>query len=138
MNDFQQELPTLLPEIMASPRLYPHSLDLEKATALIIDASPDFYRNAIFLDQRALEPGARGAWVPLETLWRHMDALDRGYLAPANFIFHTGHCGSTLISRLLDDITPVFGLREPLVLRTLAAGLHGRLWHQHRFRQRVH
>jgi len=129
MSDFQHELSNLLPEIMASPRLFPLSLDPERAAALIIDGNPDFYRNAIFLDERALQPGARGAWVPLDTLWRHMDASDRGYLAPANFIFHTGHCGSTLISRLLDEVPSVLGLREPLVLRTLAAGLHGRGFH---------
>lgn len=126
MSDFPKELQTLLPEIMASPRLYLHSLDLEKASALIIDANPDFYRNAMSLDQRAPGPNARDAWVPLDTLWRHMDASENRYLAPANFIFHTGHCGSTLISRLLDELPGVLGLREPLVLRTLAAGLHAR------------
>ena len=37
-----------------------------------------------------------------------------------HFIFHTGHVGSTLLSRLLDDTGLVLGLREPLPLRTLA------------------
>jgi len=110
---------------MSSPRLYPHSLDLERAAALIIDADPGFYRNAVCLDQRAVGTDTRGAWVPLENVWRHMDAADHGYLAPSNFIFHTGQCGSTLVSRLLDEIPSVLGLREPLLLRTLAAGLHG-------------
>ncbi len=125
MSDFQTELHTLLPEIMASPRLYLHSLD-DKKGALIVDADPDFYKNAVFLDQRALGPGTNGAWVPLDVLWRHVDAADFSYLAPANFIFHSGHCGSTLISRLLDEAPAVLGLREPLVLRTLATGLHAR------------
>jgi hypothetical protein len=35
-------------------------------------------------------------------------------------IFHIGHCGSTLVSRLLDHWPEVLGLREPLPLRTLA------------------
>ena len=126
MSDFQKELQTLLPEIMASPRLYLHTLDMEKAAALIIDTNPDFYRNAVFLDQRALGPNTRGAWVPLDVLWRHMDASENRYLAPASFIFHIGHCGSTLISRLLDEAPGVLGLREPLVLRTMASGLHTR------------
>jgi len=124
MSDFQEELHALLPDIMSSPRLFLHSLDTEKATALIIDADPDFYRQAVFLDQRALRPGTRGAWVPLDILWRHMDASGKNYLAPAHFIFHTGHCGSTLISRLLDELPFALNLREPLALRTLAAGLH--------------
>jgi len=106
---------------MASPRLYLHSLDLDRAAALLVDADQEFYRKAIFLDQRALGPRTRGAWVPLEVLWRHMES---GYLAPAHFIFHTGHSGSTLISRLLDESPSILGLREPMALRTLASGLH--------------
>jgi len=39
---------------------------------------------------------------------------------PVHFIFHTGHVGSTLISRLLDETGSVLSLREPLPLRTLA------------------
>ena len=37
-----------------------------------------------------------------------------------HFIFHTGHVGSTLVSRLLDETGDVLSLREPLPLRTLA------------------
>jgi hypothetical protein len=39
---------------------------------------------------------------------------------PLHFIFHAGHVGSTLISRMLDEAGGVLGLREPLPLRTLA------------------
>ena len=39
---------------------------------------------------------------------------------PLHFIFHTGHVGSTLLSRLLDETGAVLSLREPLPLRTLA------------------
>ncbi len=107
---------------MRSPRLYPHSLDMEKGAALVFEADQDFYRNAIFLDQRVLTEGTKGAWVPLQVLWDQVRAGQGGRVAPANFIFHTGHCGSTLISRLLDEVPSVLGLREPLALRTLAVG----------------
>src|SRR5262249_31486793 len=40
---------------------------------------------------------------------------------PIHFIFHSGHVGSTLISRLIDEAPGVLGLREPATLRTLAA-----------------
>jgi hypothetical protein len=126
MKDLQKELQNRLPEIMASPRLYVHTLDLKKAAALIIDADQAFYKNAVSLDQRVLHPETKGAWVSLDVLWRHMDATARNYLAPANFIFHTGHCGSTQISRLLDELPSMLCLREPLMLRTLAAGLQAR------------
>ena len=36
------------------------------------------------------------------------------------WIFHIGHCGSTLLSRLLPAIAPLLPVREPAVLRTLA------------------
>lgn len=122
MSDFQNELKTLLPDLMRSPRLYPHTLDMEKGTALMIEASREFYKEAVFLDQRVLTEDTRGAWVPLDLLWRHIDAGKGARVAPANFIFHLGHCGSTLISRLLDELPSVLGLREPLALRTMAAG----------------
>lgn len=107
---------------MQTPRLYVHSLDMEKGNALVIDADRDFYKNAVFLDQRVLEEGTRGAWVPLQVLWGQVGAGQGARVPPANFIFHTGHSGSTLISRLLDEIPSVLGLREPLPLRTMAAG----------------
>ena len=44
--------------------------------------------------------------------------MSRGH--PVHFIFHTGHVGSTLVSRLLDETGSVLSLREPLPLRTLA------------------
>lgn len=122
MSDFQEDLKTLLPDLMSSPRLYPHTLDMEKGNALVIDADREFYKNAVFLDQRVLTPGTKGAWVPLNILWPYIDAGKSARVAPANFIFHLGHCGSTLISRLLDELPSVLGLREPLSLRTMAEG----------------
>jgi hypothetical protein len=40
---------------------------------------------------------------------------------PLHFIFHSGHVGSTLVSRLLEDSGATLSLREPLPLRVLAA-----------------
>lgn len=41
-------------------------------------------------------------------------------MPPLHFIFHIGHCESTLLSRLLQGWPRVQSLREPLPLRTLA------------------
>jgi hypothetical protein len=38
----------------------------------------------------------------------------------ARWIFHIGHVGSTLVSRLLGELTGVLGVREPRLLRDLA------------------
>ncbi len=40
--------------------------------------------------------------------------------ARCHFIFHIGHVGSTLLSRLLGEDSRLFALREPAILRTLA------------------
>ena len=87
---------------------------------LLIQFGEDAYRSSSFLDDRILGPATRGAWV------RWSGSLGRstpGSLTgprPLHFIFHTGHVGSTLVSRLLDETGQVLSLREPLPLRTLA------------------
>jgi hypothetical protein len=106
----------LLADLGASPRGYLHSLDLAKGAGLVLEADRDFFRNAIFLDGRVLQPGMTGAWVPLAELWARTKDLPP---QPIHFIFHVGHAGSTLLSRLLDEIPGVLGLREPDTLRTL-------------------
>jgi len=47
-------------------------------------------------------------------------ALPNAARRDAQFIFHIGNVGSTLISRLLGELPFVFALREPLVLRVFA------------------
>ena len=66
-------------------------------------------------------PRARdqGGWAPLAGIVGVARAqCEHG--RPAHFIFHSGHVGSTLFSRLLDETGVVLSLREPLPLRTLA------------------
>ena len=110
-----EELLALLP---ASPDAYPQKLDLIREAVLVVRFNAAAYRAASFLDDRILGPSVQGAWLPIGSI---SDAARR---APAeraiHFIFHTGHVGSTLVSRLLDEIGDVLPLREPLPLRTLA------------------
>lgn len=104
--------------IATSPDIYVHSFDWTRESALVVELSADAYRAASFLDQRVLRPAMKGAQAPLG---RVVDAA-RGVQStvPLHFIFHTGHVGSTLVSRLLEDIGGVLALREPLPLRSLA------------------
>jgi hypothetical protein len=71
------------------------------------------YRAASFLDQRMLRPDAE---------FRHSDwpAIPAEARRDADYIFHIGNVGSTLISRLLGELPSVLALREPLLLRTFA------------------
>lgn len=76
-------------------------------------------RAASFLDERLGLQGREGVWIPFEQL-AEADFPAHADSRAAAFIFHIGHCGSTLLSRLLDHVPDVLGLREPLVLRDLA------------------
>jgi hypothetical protein len=48
--------------------------------------------------------------------------MPAGARRDADYIFHIGNVGSTLISRLLGELPSVFALREPLLLRTATEG----------------
>ena len=108
----------LLAGLAASPDVYLQKVDLTRDAALLVQLNESAYRAASFLDDRILTPGLKGAWVSLESVLGA--ARSRGAGKPLHFIFHTGHVGSTLISRLLDESGCVLSLREPLPLRTLA------------------
>ena len=98
---------------------YPQKLDLIRGGLLLIHFGEDAYRSSSFLDDRILGPATRGGWVPVERVVEAAGQLVDG-MRPLHFIFHTGHVGSTLVSRLLDETGQVLSLREPLPLRTLA------------------
>ncbi len=99
------------------PDWYPQRLELVAEAMLFVSVNRRTYLEASFLDNRMNAPDMRGAWVPLSEVRAAMqDKASR----PHGFIFHIGHCGSTLVSRLLDTVPGVIGLREPLPLRSLA------------------
>ena len=101
-----------------SPSSYPQKLDLVRGTVLLVGFDEEAYRAASFLDDRVLGPSTQGVWLALD---RAVAAAQRGACArPLHYILHTGHVGSTLVSRLLDTTGTVLPLREPLPLRTLA------------------
>ena len=104
---------------LASPDVYPQKLDLIRGGLLLIHFGEDAYRSSSFLDDRILGAATRGRWVPVECVVEAVGQLVDG-MRPLHCIFHTGHVGSTLVSRLLDETGQVLSLREPLPLRTLA------------------
>lgn len=74
------------------------------------------YRSASFLDARIQHSGLPQGLCPLSTA-----TAAAGDLAPsAQFIFHIGHVGSTLLSRLAGEHPDVFSVREPTLLRAAA------------------
>ena len=115
VNSTVRDLEALLP---ASPDAHAHNLDLAGGRVLVLRLDERAYRAASFLDDRILSPATQGAWLAgaavTEASRRVRDSR------PVHFIFHTGHVGSTLLSRLLDETGELLPLREPLLLRAIA------------------
>jgi hypothetical protein len=108
----------LLAALPASPDAYVQNLDLVRGLALVVRMSEGAYRSASFLDDRILGPSTVGAWLPGTAVTAA--ARQAVGTRPLHFIFHTGHVGSTLVSRLIDAAGGILGLREPLPLRVAA------------------
>jgi hypothetical protein len=103
---------------LQDPQFLPFKLDLAGARVLFVRLDARQRAEAAFLDERALPAAAEGYWLGTDA-WL---AAPVATAAPRlDWIFHIGHCGSTLLSRLLQAWPEVAPLREPLPLRTLAA-----------------
>jgi hypothetical protein len=112
-----------------SPELYPHAFDPRSGTVTLLHLSRADYEQASFLDGRIAGPARPGRPLPFTQL---ADAVDTTVLKEnCYFIFHVGHVGSTLLSRLLGRHPTLFSLREPDTLRTLATARSSILTESH-------
>ena len=98
-----------------SAELLPHLVDLPNDQVLLSYLTQEDYRKASFLDQRIITPQLRRQLVP----WSELSRITLPATATPQYIFHIGHVGSTLLSRLLGEIDTVLALREPQLLRNL-------------------
>lgn len=99
-----------------APVWFPFTRASASDTVTLLKLGEADYRAASFLDQRILTPASElreAAWAEL--------ALPAEARRDAQYIFHIGNVGSTLISRLLGELPDVLALREPLLLRDFAA-----------------
>jgi hypothetical protein len=101
-----------------SPQQFPHGFNVRDDSVAFVRLTRADYEAASFLDARILTPG-RGS---IDLSWPQVAAaIDASRLAEAcDYIFHIGHVGSTLLSRLIGAHRGAFALREPAVLRTFA------------------
>jgi hypothetical protein len=76
------------------------------------------YREASFLDQRLLRAAPAQALLAPAVAQSAAAQLT----ARPHYVFHIGHVGSTLVSRLIGCCESFFALREPALLRALASG----------------
>lgn len=104
-------------EIARDARWLVQALDPSAGMVRLIAMSRESYRAASFLDDRMMQQPVDAEVVP----WPDVEAAVDGDLrSDARWIFHIGHVGSTLVSRLLGEIDGVLGIREPRILRDLA------------------
>src|SRR5438552_3296989 len=93
------------------------ALDPAAGAVRLIAMDRNAYRAASFLDDRLLQQPVDAQIVP----WPLVEEAMAGALRhDARWIFHIGHVGSTLVSRLLGEIEGVLAIREPRLLRDLA------------------
>ena len=106
---------SLATNLAASPAWQPLVLDPAGDRALLVHLTEAETRAASFLDERTLGPQTRAQWVPCPALIEAAAPLPVAHRA----VFHIGHCGSTLVSRLLGELPAFHALREYAALRTL-------------------
>ncbi|MCB1606124.1 MAG: hypothetical protein KDI71_03975, partial [Xanthomonadales bacterium] len=102
---------------LSDPQAFLFKLEPNAMQVLVVRLSDADLQSAAFLDDRMLQVQRPAVWMPMETLLSAEPPL----APPAPLgIFHIGHCGSTLLSRMLGALPGVLSIREPLILRTVA------------------
>jgi hypothetical protein len=106
-----------------------HFLAFDGDMALFLPLDRGSYHRSAFLDRRAQATSDTPLRLPLEPL---IAAAKKHSPPQTGWIFHVAHCGSTLLSRLIDSPQSSLVLREPPPLRQLglaaATGDSGSHW----------
>lgn len=110
----------LLSALASDPTVFPHQYAPVMDQVLLARIPVATLREASFLDERILTRETQGVWVRADEVAAAASALPE---PPVTYIFHSGHCGSTLVSRLLGAAGDAAALREPLPLRAFAFDL---------------
>jgi hypothetical protein len=105
-------------EIAADATWLAQAMDPAGGNVRFVAMEADDYRSASFLDDRIFQVQRIQHVVPWESATAGLTSEAR---ADARWIFHIGHVGSTLLSRLIGELPGVLSVREPRILRDLAA-----------------
>src|SRR5690242_4383968 len=101
-------------EIASDATWLAQALDPSQGMVRLIPMSRDSYRAASFLDDRMLQASVDAQITSFEVI---EEAITGDLRSDARWIFHIGHVGSTLVSRLLGELDNVLAVREPRILR---------------------
>ena len=103
-------------EIAADATWLAQAMDPAGGTVRFVRMTAEDYRRESFLDDRLFQSPRIFHALP----WEASTAELGDARAETRWIFHIGHVGSTLISRLLGELPGVLSVREPRILRDLA------------------
>jgi hypothetical protein len=112
-------IPAELGSIDTDPEWHLLDVEIGKQVFKLVRLKEADYREAIFLDARFQTNNYDRGEIPisrLHNIFPQRVSIDH----PAAYIFHIGHCGSTLLSRVLSVSRSVLPLREPMTLTFLA------------------
>ncbi|MBS0386047.1 MAG: hypothetical protein JSS00_11935 [Proteobacteria bacterium] len=116
----QDSMPTPAPDwrqYTTDAAWLPYAYDAREDTLVFAHLPRDVQRRAVFLDPRFLARAPKSDPAPLAALPAH-DIRERA--GKLHFIFHTGFCCSTLLTRALDIPGVSMGVKEPSVLVSFA------------------
>ena len=105
-------------DIVRDARWLAQAIDPASGLVRWIDMTAEAYRAASFLDDRMLQAPVNAVALPFAEVAAAIPADAR---SDARWIFHIGHVGSTLVSRLLGELDGVLAVREPRILRDISA-----------------
>jgi len=109
----------LLKAIVHDPHLYVEDLDLLfEGRWLIALATQSDFKQSTFLDNRIKLTNPNQKWFLPTSDILNLNVVEN---KSVKYIFHISHVGSTLLSKLLDECERIYSLREPVILRKLAA-----------------
>jgi hypothetical protein len=108
--------------MLTSPAMFLRDLDPLRGIATFTPMSEESYRNSAFLDNRIQRAGERDIAIDLDDLLDLVQARPHRR-RPIHYVFHIGHCGSTLLSRILGDRDCFLALREPPLLMGLSRSM---------------
>jgi hypothetical protein len=95
----------------------PYDYDAREDTMVFAHLPRDAQRRAVFLDPRFLAQAPKSEPTPLTQFPANLIRQRAGKI---HFIFHTGFCCSTLLTRALDISGVSMGVKEPSVLASFA------------------
>jgi len=108
-----------LPEKLTDDaRWLAQAMDASTGAIRFVEMNREAYRASSFLDDRIFQSSIKSIVCGLDEVTQ---AVPSSLRSDARWIFHIGHVGSTLIARLLGEIEGVLSVREPRILRDLAA-----------------